>query len=90
MNELDLTAANAEDAKENEANRLTFTIIGAAIEVALFPIHHAQLLSYLKLGGWQAGLIINFNFTLLNRGIRPRVLNLKERNSASSAVNLFS
>src|SRR3984893_2391584 len=28
---------------------------------ALAAIHEAQLLSYLKLGGWQVGLLINFN-----------------------------
>ena len=27
---------------------------------ALLPIHQAQLLSYLKLGGWKLGLLINF------------------------------
>jgi GxxExxY protein len=28
---------------------------------ALAPIHDAQLLTYLKLGGWKVGLLINFN-----------------------------
>jgi GxxExxY protein len=28
---------------------------------SLLPIHDAQLLSYLKLGGWKIGLLINFN-----------------------------
>ena len=27
----------------------------------LQPIHQAQLLTYLKLGGWRIGLLINFN-----------------------------
>ena len=36
----------------------------------LMPIHKAQLLSYLKLGGWRTGLIINFNVNLLKSGIR--------------------
>ena len=44
----------------------------------LHPIHDAQLLSYLKLGGWQVGLLINFNVRLLKNGIRRRVLNLEE------------
>ena len=48
-----------------------------AIET-LLPIHDAQLLSYLKLGGWKVGLIINFNVQLLKQGIRRRVLNLVE------------
>lgn len=45
---------------------------------ALAAIHEAQLLSYLKLGGWQVGLLINFNVQLLKSGIRRRVLNLEE------------
>ena len=43
----------------------------------LLPIHDAQLLTYLKLGGWQVGLIMNFNVPVLKRGIRRRVLGLK-------------
>ena len=27
----------------------------------LAPIHNAQLLSYLKLGGYKVGLLLNFN-----------------------------
>ena len=41
---------------------------------ALLPIHEAQLLTYLKLGGWHLGLLINFNVPLLKNGIRRRVL----------------
>lgn len=40
----------------------------------LEPIHEAQLLTYLKLGGWRAGLLLNFNVSLLKDGIRRRVL----------------
>ena len=45
---------------------------------SLASIHDAQLLSYLKLGGWKVGLLINFNVELLEHGIRRRVLNLVE------------
>jgi|ERR1700693_330768 GxxExxY protein len=45
---------------------------------SLLSIHDAQLLSYLKLGGWKIGLLINFNVELLKHGIRRRVLNLVE------------
>jgi GxxExxY protein len=45
---------------------------------ALLPIHEAQLLTYLRLGGWQVGLLINFNVPVLRDGIRRRVLNLHE------------
>jgi GxxExxY protein len=40
---------------------------------SLLPIHDAQLLSYLKLGGWKIGLLINFNVELLKNGLRRRV-----------------
>lgn len=43
---------------------------------SLLSIHEAQLLSYLRLGGWKLGLLINFNVELLKHGIRRRVLNL--------------
>jgi GxxExxY protein len=38
------------------------------------PIHEAQLLTYLRLGGWKTGLLINFNVPVLKNGIRRRVL----------------
>ncbi len=47
-----------------------------AIE-ALQPIHEAQLLTYLKLGGWPIGLLINFNVPVLKNGIKRMVHNLK-------------
>ena len=45
---------------------------------ALTPIHDAQLLTYLKLGGWKVGLLINFNVELLTTGIHRKVLGLAE------------
>ena len=42
---------------------------------AFHPIHEAQLLTYLKLGGWHIGLLINFNVPLLKTGIKRIVLN---------------
>ncbi len=38
------------------------------------PIHEAQLLTYLRLGGWKLGLLINFNVPVLKDGIRRRIL----------------
>jgi len=38
------------------------------------PIHEAQLLTYLKLGGWKLGMLINFNVPALKDGIRRRIL----------------
>ena len=40
-------------------------------------IHEAQLLTYLKLGGWPIGLLINFNVPVLKSGIKRMVHNLK-------------
>ena len=45
---------------------------------ALLPINDAQILTYLRLGGWSIGLIINFNVQLLKHGIRRKVLNFQE------------
>lgn len=42
------------------------------------PIHESQLLTYLSLGGWTLGLLINFNVLLLKDGIRRRVLNFRD------------
>ncbi len=35
--------------------------------------HQAQLLTYLKLGGWTVGLLINFNVPFLKNGINEFV-----------------
>lgn len=40
---------------------------------AITPLFEAQLVTYLKLGGWKAGLLINFNVLQLTKGIRRRV-----------------
>jgi len=48
---------------------------------ALAPIHESQLLTYLRLGGWRLGLLINFNVEMLKQGIRRKVLNFDERSS---------
>ncbi len=41
---------------------------------ALEPIHEAQLLTYMKLGQWKLGLLINFNVPALKCGIRRMIL----------------
>ena len=43
-----------------------------AVETVL-PVHEAQLLTYLQLGGWHAGLLINFNVEILRNGIKRKV-----------------
>jgi len=44
-----------------------------AIDV-LLPVHQSQLLTYLKLGGWRLGLLINFHVPLLKEGIKRFIL----------------
>ena len=53
-------------------------VVEAKSVESLARIHEAQLLTYLKLGGWTVGLLINFNVDVLKNGIRRRVLNLVE------------
>ncbi len=59
--------------------RLDFLVGGAVIVElkaveSLLPIHHAQILTYLKLTGHRLGLLINFNVPLVKDGIRRVVL----------------
>ncbi|MFL6647312.1 MAG: GxxExxY protein [Sulfurifustaceae bacterium] len=50
------------------------------------PIHTAQLLSYLKLGNYRLGLLLNFNVVHFRNGIRRVVYNPSSASSAPSAV----
>jgi GxxExxY protein len=59
--------------------RLDFLVGGlVVVEIKaverLAPIHDAQLLTYLRIGGWSVGLLINFNVAVLKEGIRRRIL----------------
>ena len=49
------------------------------------PIHEAQLLTYLKLGDWRVGLLINFNVAILKSGIKRIVNNFKEPSKSSAS-----
>jgi GxxExxY protein len=40
----------------------------------LHPVHHAQVLSYLKATNLQLGLLINFNVSMLKEGIQRIIL----------------
>jgi len=56
-------------------------IVGEVVVVELkavekvLPVHHAQVLSYLKAGAYQVGLLLNFNVPLLRDGVRRFVWN---------------
>jgi GxxExxY protein len=45
---------------------------------AIAPVHQAQLLTYMRLGGWRIGLLLNFNVLVLKNGICRKVLALEE------------
>lgn len=59
--------------------RLDF-LVGGVLVVELksveriLPIHEAQLLTYLRLGGYRTGLLLNFGARVLREGILRRVL----------------
>ena len=52
----------------------------------LAPIHEAQVLTYLRLGGWTVGLLINFNVPVLRNGIRRVVHNYRDISAPSAPL----
>ena len=60
------------------AYRLDFLVDDVGLEIksvsGIDPIHVAQVLTYMKLGEWNLGLLINFNVKLLTSGIRRLIL----------------
>ena len=40
----------------------------------LLPVHEAQLLSYLRLGGFRVGLLLNFHAPVLKEGMKRMIL----------------
>jgi GxxExxY protein len=44
----------------------------------LLPIHEAQLLTYLKLGNFKLGFLLNWNVRMMKDGIRRYVNNIPE------------
>lgn len=53
----------------------TVVIEVKAVE-AIHPVHQAQVITYLRLGGWQLALLLNFNVAVLKDGIHRIVLGL--------------
>jgi GxxExxY protein len=69
--------------------RLDFLVAGrVVVEIkavdALAPVHDAQLLTYLRLGGWRLGLLINFNVSVLKSGIHRRILGYGRAQAATA------
>ena len=58
----------------------------------LLPVHSAQLLTYLKLSGKKVGLLINFNESVLTKGLKRLVNHFKEpvKEPVTSAPSAFS
>lgn len=56
-----------------KAYRLDILVEGVVVEVKtvakVMPVHHAQLLSYLRLGGHPVGLLLNFQVARMRDGI---------------------
>src|SRR5881397_1843815 len=70
--------------------RLDFLVAGiVVVEVkaseALLPIHQDQLLSYLKLGGWKLGLLINFHLHFCEKVSSASCLDWRNRSPAATA-----
>ena len=40
----------------------------------LLPVHDAQLLTYMRLGGFEVELLMNFHVAVLKQGLRRKVL----------------
>jgi GxxExxY protein len=52
----------------------SLVVVEVKSATSLAPVYRAQLLTYLRLTGLRAGLLINFNVTRLMNGVK-RVIN---------------
>ena len=57
-------------------NEIATMIVEIKSIETLAPVHHKQLLTYLRLTGMKLGLLINFNEALMKNGIHQIVNNL--------------
>jgi GxxExxY protein len=48
-------------------------VVELKVAAQLIPVHTSQLLTYLRLSGYPAGLLINFNVPVLKNGIKRLV-----------------
>jgi len=73
---LRVSSSTAEGAEEIELGYRVDLLVEDAVVVELkaiarlLPIHEAQVLSYLKLGDYRVGLLINFHVPHLRDGIK--------------------
>jgi GxxExxY protein len=63
------------DLRVEAALRIDFVIgnlVALELKVAdrILPVHEAQMRSYLRLSGYQLGLLINFNVVMIREGIK--------------------
>lgn len=71
-------------AKVDTSYRLDFLVVQQvvlelkAVEV-LIPIHEVQLVTYLKIGNYPLGLLMNFNVPLMKDGIRRKINSSAQR-----------
>ncbi len=49
-------------------------VVEAKAGEAVIPVHRAQVLTYMKLGGWKIALLLNFNVAILKKGIERFIL----------------
>jgi len=48
-------------------------VVELKVTESLAAVHEAQLLAYLKLGGWRLGYLLNFNTARMKDGIKRMV-----------------
>ena len=53
----------------------------------VLPVHRAQTLTYLELGGWKLALLLNFNVAILREGIERLVLGFEEQGESGAGAH---
>jgi len=64
-------------------------VVEAKSVEAVHPVHKAQVLTYLKLGGWRWALLLNFNVAVLKEGIERLVLGFGTAPSSEASGNFL-
>lgn len=54
----------------------------------VLPVHRAQTLTYLKLGGWKLALLLNFNVATLKEGIERLVFGFEEDGESVAVTHI--